>query len=54
MNDVAILTLDSPVEFNQYISPVCLPPLGSIDPYIGREAVVIGWGTLTQGCNQKF
>ncbi|EFX78206.1 hypothetical protein DAPPUDRAFT_105498 [Daphnia pulex] len=43
-NDIAILTLDSPVKFTETISPVCLPPQGSNDQYVGELAIVKGWG----------
>ncbi|XP_046648389.1 chymotrypsinogen 2-like isoform X1 [Daphnia pulicaria] len=43
-NDIAILTLDSPVKFTETISPVCLPPQGSNDQYEGELAIVKGWG----------
>lgn len=48
-NDVAILTLESPVFFTQTISPVCLPPSGSNDQYTDKDAAVIGWGALKEG-----
>lgn len=45
-NDIAILTLDSPVQFSQQIRPVCLP--GASSDYTGRTATVIGWGSLRE------
>ncbi|KAJ8929620.1 hypothetical protein NQ314_017662 [Rhamnusium bicolor] len=45
-NDIAILTLDSPVEFSQQIRPVCLPN-GSGD-HSGKTGTVIGWGSLRE------
>ena len=48
-NDVALLTLDSPVQFSRSISPVCLPTLGTNEQYVAKEAVVVGWGALKEG-----
>ncbi|KAJ8670479.1 hypothetical protein QAD02_001738 [Eretmocerus hayati] len=45
-NDVAILTLNEPVEFSEYIRPVCLPSGSSL--YSGKTATVIGWGSLRE------
>ncbi|XP_046648381.1 chymotrypsinogen 2-like [Daphnia pulicaria] len=43
-NDIAILTLKSPVKFTETISPICLPPPESNDQYEGELAIVKGWG----------
>nr|CAH0103353.1 unnamed protein product [Daphnia galeata] len=49
-NDIAVLTLDSPVTYTSTISPVCLPPFGSNDQYAGQSASIVGWGlTSFQG-----
>ncbi|XP_018570644.1 proclotting enzyme-like isoform X2 [Anoplophora glabripennis] len=45
-NDIAILTLDSPVDFTQQIRPVCLPNGGN--DHSGKTATVIGWGSLRE------
>ncbi|CAG0890607.1 unnamed protein product, partial [Cyprideis torosa] len=46
-NDIAILTLDQPTDFNCDIWPVCLPaPDFEI---VGRKAIVTGWGTVGFG-----
>ena len=45
-NDVAVLTLDSPVAFTKNIRPICLPQ-GSQN-YAGLPATVIGWGSLRE------
>ena len=39
-NDIAILKLDRPVQFNKSIWPICLPPRGA--DYTNRRAFVIG------------
>lgn len=51
-NDVAILTLDSPVTFSSAIAPVCLPPMGSTDQFVSKESTVVGWGALREGGRQ--
>merc|ERR1719158_1949986 len=43
--DVAILTLATPVKFNNIISPVCLPA-GDKKTYLGRRATLAGWGMM--------
>ncbi|XP_057376097.1 clotting factor G beta subunit-like [Daphnia carinata] len=45
-NDIAILTMASPVNFTSTISPVCLPSLGTRERYAEKAAAVIGWGSL--------
>ncbi|XP_054003076.1 serine protease filzig [Hylaeus anthracinus] len=44
-NDLALLELESPVQFDDHIVPICMPEDG-ID-YTGRMATVTGWGRLT-------
>ena len=40
-NDITILRLSKPVEFNKYVQPACLP---GPDPQPGESVVLIGWG----------
>jgi hypothetical protein len=35
----------SSVEFTETISPVCLPPQETNDQYVGKLAIVKGWGS---------
>lgn len=50
-NDIAILTLESPVQFSSVIRPVCLPSGGARD-WAGSTGTVIGWGSLREStCN---
>ncbi|GLH08206.1 Serine proteinase stubble [Gryllus bimaculatus] len=49
-NDVAVLTLDSPVTFTQQVRPVCLPSGNAL--YAGQTATVIGWGSLRESGRQ--
>jgi len=40
-NDIAVLRLPSPLTFNNYVQPVCLP---SSPIPAGTNCVVTGWG----------
>ena len=45
-NDIAILTLDSPVIVSRSVSPVCLPPASAdSDQYADKRAILLGWGS---------
>lgn len=43
INDVALLRLEKPVTFSDYVRPVCLP---SAEPKSGASCTVTGWGQL--------
>ena len=43
-NDIALIKMYKPVEFNDGISPICLPDCNY--DYAGDNANVIGWGAL--------
>lgn len=45
--DLAMVRLDSPVQYTPHIVPICLP--GSDDLLIGENATVTGWGRLSEG-----
>lgn len=45
--DLAMVRLDSPVQYSPHIVPICLP--GSDDLLIGENATVTGWGRLSEG-----
>jgi secreted trypsin-like serine protease len=42
-NDVALLRLSRPAQFNQYVQPICL---ASRDPPVGSNCVLTGWGKI--------
>lgn len=46
-NDVAVLTMDSPVAFSHSVRPICLPA-GNAKQYSGSTSTVIGWGSLRE------
>ncbi|KAL4707584.1 hypothetical protein ACJJTC_001629, partial [Scirpophaga incertulas] len=45
--DLALVKLESPVQFAPHISPICLP--ASDDLLVGENATVTGWGRLSEG-----
>ncbi|XP_055381918.1 transmembrane protease serine 9 [Condylostylus longicornis] len=47
-NDVAVLTMDQPVQFSSTIRPICLPSASSAKSYRGIIATVAGWGSLRE------
>lgn len=46
-NDIAILTMDAPVQYTRTVRPICLPPANS-RLYHGMVGTVIGWGSLRE------
>lgn len=49
-NDIALIKLNKPLEFNTNVQPICLPD--SDDEFHNRYGTVSGWGTMTAG--KKF
>uniref|UniRef100_A0A8C4S2L8 Suppressor of tumorigenicity 14 protein homolog n=2 Tax=Erpetoichthys calabaricus TaxID=27687 RepID=A0A8C4S2L8_ERPCA len=46
--DIALLKLDSPVVYNNYIQSICLPSATHIFP-VGQSCFITGWGILQEG-----
>ena len=46
-NDIAILELESAIEYQQHVVPICMP--SEKDIYVGSKAYVTGWGRLKYG-----
>lgn len=46
-NDLALLEMESPVEFLPHVVPICLPHRTEV--FTGKMAFVTGWGKLTHG-----
>nr|XP_037280549.1 uncharacterized protein LOC119173869 [Rhipicephalus microplus] len=48
-NDIALLKLDKPVDFSDYIRPICLPSDGETErPRHTSFCVAVGWGKLLE------
>jgi len=45
-SDIMLLKLVHPVEFNDAVSPVCLPSLFQVLP-VGKRCYSTGWGSLS-------
>jgi hypothetical protein len=44
VNDIAIITLENNVEFNEHIQPACLPSSDPTIPAVDSKVVLAGWG----------
>ena len=51
-NDIAILELESEIDRQPHIVPICLPDLQEV--FEGRTAIVSGWGRLEYGKNEMI
>lgn len=49
-NDIALVKIDGPVRFSNYIRPACLPQTKSID---SRHIIASGWGRLNYSSAQS-
>lgn len=47
-NDIALMELDSPVKFSDYIRPICLPAAQHDFP-MGNTVWITGWGATREG-----
>lgn len=50
--DVAVLELASPLLFNKYIQPVCLPLAVQKFP-VGKKCMISGWGNIQEGNSKQ-
>lgn len=50
-SDIAVIELDSPVTFTDYVMPICLPNEDSDYKLLvdGATALVVGWGSAKIG-----
>ncbi|XP_076843148.1 enteropeptidase-like [Brachyhypopomus gauderio] len=47
-SDIALIHLETPVNFTDHIQPICLPdPKQQFEP--GRKCVITGWGAVSEG-----
>lgn len=42
-NDIALIELDRPVYFNDFLRPICLPQPKKVTP-VGTRCYAVGWG----------
>ena len=47
-NDIAILELETPIERQPHIVPICMPKDNN-EQFLGRMGIVTGWGRLEYG-----
>jgi len=48
LNDIAIITLETPVNFTKFIQPICLPTLDNINSK-EEKFTISGWGNTATG-----
>ncbi|KAG8547556.1 hypothetical protein GDO81_028040, partial [Engystomops pustulosus] len=53
MGDIALVQLSSPINYTQYIQPVCLPDASVTFP-CGMDCWVTGWGDTSSGVNLPY
>lgn len=60
-NDIALMKLSSPVRFNRYVRPICLPSESTAGrdflsgPQPGTICTTVGWGaTVEHGADRKY
>ena len=47
VNDIAILTLETPARMSNSVKTICLPTISN--SYVNRRVTVTGWGNLKEG-----
>merc|ERR1711915_221045 len=47
-NDICLLKLEKPLEWTEFVQPIALPEANEQTP-AGTNAIVTGWGTLSEG-----
>ena len=50
-NDIALLELQQPIEFNKFIQPICVATKNANSHNFGYQAVVSGWGWTNENQN---
>lgn len=60
-NDIGLMKLSSPIRFNRYVRPICLPSEATAGrdfiqgPPEGTICTTVGWGaTIEHGSDRKY
>lgn len=52
-NDIAVVVLKTPLKFNDYVQPICLPERGA--PLLEhRMCTISGWGSVKSGVSSEY
>lgn len=51
-NDIAVILLKTPIQFTNFIQPVCLPPKDTVYTP-GKNCTISGWGSIQYGQSSK-
>lgn len=52
-NDIALILLKTPIQFTNYIQPICLPDHQTIYE-AGKNCTISGWGSIQYGKSSKL
>lgn len=52
-HDIALIRLKQPIEFSEYVSPICLPTSDTLSTLNKKAATVAGWGLTEAGKQSK-
>lgn len=52
-NDIAVVLLKHPIQFTNYIQPICLPDKET-SYEAGKNCTISGWGSIQYGKSSKF
>lgn len=53
VNDIALIKLRTPAQFNSAVSPICIPNKSSTsDPKVGQNVQIAGWGYTNSATKQ--
>ena len=52
-NDIAVILLKSPIRFNDYVQPICLPHKNQLYTP-GMNCTITGWGSIQSGSQGEY
>ncbi|XP_030051057.1 mucin-2 [Microcaecilia unicolor] len=53
-NDIALLLVSSPIHFDKWRLPICMPPLGEFNMRDWKICYVVGWGSAMTGISSRI